>query len=68
MKYERGEWLVERNCCTSGLCVDCHGGPDRLKLSGKRPTRVVQGSGYSEAYAKFVASNWSAYKAEARPS
>lgn len=56
--YEKGDWQVVRNCCTSGSCIKCRG-------LAKRPNRIVHADGYSERYAKFVASNWHSYKAEA---
>ena len=56
MKYEKGNWRVVRNCCTSGLCIICKG-------RRQRPTRIVQADGYSKRYAQWVASNWQSYKA-----
>lgn len=58
MKYQKGNWQVIRNCCTSGMCITCKGKKDR-------PIKIVQADGYSEKYAKFVAYNWQSYKAEA---
>lgn len=60
MKYEKGDWQVRRNCCTSGTCAHCNGA--RI-----RPLQTIQAAGYSEAYAKFVAKNWQSYKAVAEP-
>lgn len=60
MKHSTGNWKVVRNCCTSGMCVDCHIG----KRLGK-PARTIQGANYSKAYAEYVASNWVRYQAEA---
>jgi hypothetical protein len=61
MKHENGNWQVVRDCCTSGNCLTCHGA-----TTGKGSVRVTQGTAYSEAYAKFVAGNWSSYKAVAQ--
>jgi hypothetical protein len=38
----------------------------RGATTGKGSIRVTQGTSYSEAYAKFVAGNWSSYKAVAQ--
>ena len=62
MKSEKGNWKVVRNCCTSGYCVDCKG----IGI-GTRPRRIVHADNYSEAYAKWVASNWQSYAAKAEP-
>lgn len=59
MKHE-GNWRVMRRCCTSGNCIVCKGA-----TTGKGAVMVEQMSGLSEAYAKFVAENWHAYKAVA---
>lgn len=53
MKIERGNYAVERDCCTSGQCFDCTGRKGRL--------RVVQLAGLDERTAKAVAANWRAY-------
>jgi hypothetical protein len=57
---EGKSWLVERDCCTSGNCIEC----------GKTPfgktIRVVQLDRLSEEKARQVAENWKAYKAVAR--
>jgi hypothetical protein len=58
MKSEKGTWAVTRTCCISGSCMTCRG-------SKTRPVRIIQGAGYSEAYAKFIAENWSSYQAKA---
>ena len=62
MKYEKGNWRVVRDCCTSGNCVTCmHRSPYGAAV------RVTQGDGYSQAYAKHVAGNWQRYNAMAEP-
>jgi hypothetical protein len=58
MKYEKGNWKVIRNCCTSGMCITCKGHKER-------PIRFTQAEGYSQVYAEYVASNWQSYHAEA---
>jgi hypothetical protein len=52
-------WIVTRNCCTSGLCAECHAN------GGKQ--RVIHAQGVSEATAKLMEKNWSAYAAKASP-
>jgi mono/diheme cytochrome c family protein len=61
LRQEKGSWLVERDCCTSGNCATCHG----VTPFGK-PLRIVHGSGWSERYAKQVAHNWTQYNAVAK--
>lgn len=56
MKQEAGDWQVIRDCCTSGLCIECAKSKDR-------PKRIVHADGYSEAYAVYVAERWKAYRA-----
>ena len=63
MKQQKGNWRVRRNCCISGYCVECH----NLGTRGRPQPRTIQADGYSEEYAKWVASNWSSYKAVAEP-
>jgi hypothetical protein len=60
MKSEKGNWQVVRNCCTSGMCLNC-------RTEKTRPARVVHASGYSEEYARYVAGNWRSYGAKAEP-
>lgn len=61
MKYQHGNWRVMRNCCTSGNCSHCRGRP-RVGI----PVRIVQANGYSEAYARHVATTgWARYAATA---
>jgi cytochrome c553 len=62
MKHQAGSWRVMRSCCQSGNCVKCHGA-----TTGKGSIRIEQASGYSEAYAKWVAGNWASYGAYAEP-
>lgn len=63
VKWEKGNWQVVRDCCTSGLCVGCHQRP----ANQPRPARMVHADGYSQAYAEYVAAHWSAYNAVAEP-
>lgn len=62
MNNHNGNWMVVRNCCTSGNCVSCQG-----RKTGKGSIRIIHGDKYSEQYAKFVAGQWLDYKAEAVP-
>jgi hypothetical protein len=62
MKYEHGTWRVIRDCCTSGNCAYCEGA-----RRGKGVVRIIQSTGYSEAYAKHVAGNWAQYNATVEP-
>lgn len=62
MKHEPGNWRVIRRCCLSGNCLKCHGA-----TTGKGSVVVEQASGYSEAYARWVANNWRSYSAAAEP-
>jgi len=57
-RSEKGDWQVKRNCCTSGMCIVCKG-------SKIRPIPIIHGNNYSEAYARYVASGWQSYAAEA---
>ena len=60
MKHESGNWQVTRNCCVCGLCFEC-------RQHRQRPIRMIQGGGYSQRYAEYVASNWRRYGATAEP-
>jgi len=60
MKRETGNWRVMRDCCKSGNCFECR----HVTPYGK-PLRIVHADGYSEAYARHVASNWRTYNATA---
>jgi hypothetical protein len=62
MKLEKGNWRVTRRCCRSGNCFHCLGA-----RTGKGSVRLVQGSDYSEAYARYIAHNWRSYEAIAEP-
>ena len=57
-----GRWSVVRDCCTSGNCVHC-----AVSSKPGGVVRLIQGSGYSEEYARFVARNWRRYNAVAVP-
>lgn len=61
VKFERGHFRVLRWCCTSGCCVDCHMRGNHGDKNKR--TRVLQGSGYSQRFAEYVAGNWHDYGA-----
>lgn len=61
LRHEKGNWSVLRNCCQSGNCFEC-----RSVTPYGQPLQIVHGAGYSERYAKIVASRWDRYKAIAK--
>ena len=57
------QFIVTRDCCTSGNCDTCHG-----KTPVGKTMRVVQwGPTSDETKAKRVAENWRQYNAAVRP-
>ncbi len=52
--YKKGNFRVTRDCCTSGRCFACQGGPTK---------RFVQTRDVSEDWAKHVASQWPKHRA-----
>ena len=57
--HSPGEWYVIRNCCVSGMCLEC-----TLQPPDRRPMRVIQTKmGATRTYAARVARNWKSHEA-----